>query len=726
MMRKILPLLFLLVFGSLSAQNKIAEKVRELASEKAVFKPVSVLSPTPGAADSEVGKVVTEATFAQVKMDEVNNIISQGYEYIEVEIPYLGSTIPVQLFKVDIFSEGFHVDTDKQIDINYTHGAYYRGIIKGNNQSVAALSFFNNELSGIVSDSERGNIVIGRLQKPGNISDYIIYSDSKMKVLNQLDCHVKETAIQESTAETSKNVASTRCATMYFEIDYDLYQANGSSTTTTTNWMTAVFNNVQTLYANDGITVSLKSMYIWTTDDPYQGESSSDYLYQFNEVRPVFDGDVGQLVGIDPGGLGGVAVTINGLCSENNFSYSDVNLGYSSVPTYSWTVQVITHEMGHLLGSRHTHSCSWNGNNTAIDNCAPYAIGSTAEGYSCMTNPPTIPSPLVKGTIMSYCHLVSGVGISFSNGFGPQPSAAILAAVNNGACLSTDCIHTCINTVSNIQSTNITTSSATITWDELGSATNWQITVIPFASNFPNWTTVTSTTFNVTGLQPNSYYKVRIRPVCSGLTSTYRQLIFATGADWCNGITITDTGGVNGDYTDLQDYTRVFIPTQPNKKITLTFSAFDLEADYDYLMIYDGQNTSAPDLSFGGFTGSNIPGTFTSTAPDGSLTMRFFSDPGVVESGYVATVGCTDMLGAASFSDIDFTYYPNPSKGVVNINSRTEMTEIAVYNITGQLLYRKDLNALDAQVDISAFASGTYFFKVNFNGVGANFRIIKN
>ena len=46
----------------------------------------------------------------------------------------------------------------------------------------------------------------------------------------------------------------------------------------------------------------------------------TDYLYKFAETRTVFDGDVGQLVGIDSGGLGGVAF-LDTLCSQGNYSY---------------------------------------------------------------------------------------------------------------------------------------------------------------------------------------------------------------------------------------------------------------------------------------------------------------------------------------------------------------------------------------------------------------------
>lgn len=40
---------------------------------------------------------------------------------------------------------------------------------------------------------------------------------------------------------------------------------------------------------------------------------------------------------------------------------------YSNFPNYSWTVEVVTHELGHNIGSSHTQSYSWPGG--AIDNC---------------------------------------------------------------------------------------------------------------------------------------------------------------------------------------------------------------------------------------------------------------------------------------------------------------------------------------------------------------------
>ena len=305
-----------------SAQHKIADKVSTMLRNNVEFKNVQVLSQSSAPATEAILKAVDGATIAKINSQAVNQIVDNKYAAIEIEVPYEGKLINVLLYKQEILADNFHVDTDKAVNLAFEAGVHYRGTIRGNNTAVAAFSFFKNQMQGIVSADDINNLVIGKIDVKGNTEDYIVYSDSKLKVLNQFSCAVKDKDIHDNSQEIpqAKSPQSTKCVTMYFEIDHDLFLANGSSIVETTNWMAGVFNNVQTLYENDGITTALKSIYIWTEQDPYEGDASVDYLFQFNAVRPVFDGDLGQLVGIDPGGLGGVAVTIDGLCNENNFA----------------------------------------------------------------------------------------------------------------------------------------------------------------------------------------------------------------------------------------------------------------------------------------------------------------------------------------------------------------------------------------------------------------------
>jgi hypothetical protein len=713
-------LILLFLFGTIYSQNHIAKQIQDLERNQVQFVPVSVFNNSGTTTDKNIVKTVNNATLANLDSNKLETFFIQKQQFITLQIPYNNQILNVKLFQYEIFANGFHVDTDKIQNNNYEKGVYYLGIINNDYTSVASFSFFRNEFSGVISASNFGNIVVGKLDKKNNSTDYIIYSDQDFKVAPDVNCSFKDDDVPIiKNQEVNKTNASARCVTMYFEMDYALYQANNSNITTTTNWMTAVFNNLQTLYANDGITCSLKSVFIWTTPDPYSGTTSTDYLFQFNNFRPVFDGDMGQLIGIDPGGLGGVAVGINGVCSSQNFCYSDVSFSYNTVPTYSFTIFVIAHEFGHLLGSRHTHACAWNGNNTPIDGCGQQS--GNAEG-NCAQGP--IPSNTVKGTIMSYCHLISGVGINFNNGFGPQPTATILNRINNGICLSTDCINTCINTVSRIDIASETTTSMNLSWLDASSTTSWKVRFYPFNGAIGNTITVNSPNFSATGLLPNTYYVIEVSPNCSnGLVSPTRKRILLTQTNYCTNTTLVDTGGITGNYENEQDIVRVLIPQNPNQAINVTFSAFSLEVDYDYVYIHNGNSTTAPLLNPGGSTGNTIPGPFVSTATDGSLTMRFFSDQGVVDSGYVATTSCTTNLGVADNSVVDFSYYPNPTNGIVNLTANGTISGVSVYNITGQLLYESKSNL--NSVDISAFAKGTYFFKLTINDRQVHFKILK-
>ena len=705
------------------SQNKIAEEVQKLQQQNTQFTALAPLKSDATISKTEISQAVTNATVAKIDLAKINQIAGGGVEFLELSIPYDNQIYNILLYQVNPFTEDFKIQTDKQNDISYQKGVYYRGIIKGNSSSVSSFNFFNGEFNGIFSSAELGNIVVGKIDKPNNQEDYIVYSDANFLVTNDFTCHTPDDDLPQSTTSSVSETNSIKCVTFYFEVDYNLYQANGSNSLTASNWATSVFNNVQTLYTNAGVTTALNAVYIWTTPDVYDniGTSSFDYLSAFQDYRPFFNGDVGVLIGIDPGGLGGVAY-LNGLCTNYNYGYSDVDgISIVTVPTYSWTTNVMTHELGHLLGSPHTHACFWNGNNTPIDGCGAEA-GYPEDGCSLIG---PIPSSTVKGTIMSYCHLIAGVGVSFANGFGPQPATLMVNNVNSKPCLSTDCT-TCSNTVSTIQTTSVSETSATIAWEDFAAPSTWQISVRPFSATTPVWNTVSQASYQATGLLPNTYYRARIRPNCTTPSSQITEFVFATAGNYCGGMQFYDTGGATGSYSDNESFTRTITPNVANKKIVATFTQFSVEAAYDFLYIYDGPNDTYPELNFGdGFTGTVSPGTITSTAPDGSLTFKFESDYIETDLGWNATISCANMLGIESNDYIDFTYYPNPSTNHVTLKANTTITKIEVYNVAGQKLFSQNLDTLESQVDISQFAAGTYFFKVQFDDKEKNFKILK-
>ncbi len=95
--------------------------------------------------------------------------------------------------------------------------------------------------------------------------------------------------------------------------------------------------------------------------------------------------------------------------------------------------------------------------------------------------------------------------------------------------------------------------------------------------------------------------------------------------------TLTDSGGSGGDYQDDERLLWLIEPANA-QQITLDFQSFDLELDYDYLFIYDGDSLDDPLI--GPFTGTSSPGVITSSG--GSLLIEFRSDCGTVAPGWVA------------------------------------------------------------------------------------------
>ncbi len=105
------------------------------------------------------------------------------------------------------------------------------------------------------------------------------------------------------------------------------------------------------------------------------------------------------------------------------------------------------------------------------------------------------------------------------------------------------------------------------------------------------------------------------------------------------GTTVYDTGGAGGDYANNQAYTVTYCPTNPGDVVTITFTAFNTEAGWDELSVHNGPSNASTELGL--FSGTTLPGSFTSTDPTGCLTLWFTSDFSNVASGWVANITCS-------------------------------------------------------------------------------------
>ena len=113
------------------------------------------------------------------------------------------------------------------------------------------------------------------------------------------------------------------------------------------------------------------------------------------------------------------------------------------------------------------------------------------------------------------------------------------------------------------------------------------------------------------------------------------------GTETTCGAMFYDDGGANANYSNNKDLTLTIMPEVTGAKIKVEFTMFSLESNWDYLYIYDGQNTTSPSL--GTFTGGTSPGTVVATNSAGALTFRFTSDYGVNEAGWTAYVSCIGL-----------------------------------------------------------------------------------
>ncbi len=122
-----------------------------------------------------------------------------------------------------------------------------------------------------------------------------------------------------------------------------------------------------------------------------------------------------------------------------------------------------------------------------------------------------------------------------------------------------------------------------------------------------------------------------------------------TTINTCSG-TFLDSGGANGNYNNFEDITYTICPDVVGANVSITFTQFSVEDNFDFLRIFDGTSTASPQIGI--FDNGNSPNGTTISSTTGCLTFRFTSDFIFNFSGWEATISCSSTSPQLAISDI--------------------------------------------------------------------------
>ncbi len=103
------------------------------------------------------------------------------------------------------------------------------------------------------------------------------------------------------------------------------------------------------------------------------------------------------------------------------------------------------------------------------------------------------------------------------------------------------------------------------------------------------------------------------------------------------------------------------------------------------------------------------------------------SDPTTIGWGAIDDIELTyDLpLGTEDFNAKKIAVYPNPVKDVLNLSAVENIDSVTIYNLFGQQLANKTINATEAKFDMSSFATGTYIVNVVSNNNVKTIKVVK-
>ena len=159
------------------------------------------------------------------------------------------------------------------------------------------------------------------------------------------------------------------------------------------------------------------------------------------------------------------------------------------------------------------------------------------------------------------------------------------------------------NAPSGLSSSNITSSSATLSWNAVSGAVSYDLRIRPTGGSYTQFDNISGTSVNVTGLSANTTYEWSVRTDCSGGTNSSwtTDATFSTPAPPGNNYCSAGGTNANDEWIDLvqfgfnnptgsdggyADYTNLAASVSPGTNYTIYYSKGSPFNDYGYWRIY--------------------------------------------------------------------------------------------------------------------------------------------
>jgi hypothetical protein len=296
-----------------------------------------------------------------------------------------------------------------------------------------------------------------------------------------------------------------------------------------------------------------------------------------------------------------------------------------------------------------------------------------------------------------------------------------------------------------LSATNITPSSATLSWAPVQNGSNYNVQYKPSTSDsWINATVISSSSCNINGLLPATTYDWRVTASCYigsyyGYGSATAQSSFTTPA--CSDIYESNNTSSAAKAISLGasifasispasdvDWFKVTMPNNSNTTLQATLS--NLPADYDLFVYNRNLSLVASSTNVGTANESVTYGSHVRSATyyikvaakNGTFSInQCYSLLAQAVGGSVTAVANTNER--TSFED-DELLYPNPASAFVHLRFNSSIegpSDVEILNSVGQLVKQYPVKVAngynEVKIPINDIKSGIYVLKINREGV---------